>query len=293
MNNINNILKSKRKERGLTQAELAEKLFVSEDCVQKWESGKNNIPSDRLPDICNALGVSADELLGIKNNEIIYDADYNNEIENDFEYMKKMLSLDGAVELSAKEMLKGYRPVSKESALIYACALLLTEYPEGSDVPYAQIPDVTGGICYLNCQTNLLHLRCMSKTKYEPSCGIKLHPVAELRNGINIKNNISELDVIFENLRAYESVRQGVQSLAEIEQPHCLNIWDTFYKQENHGGILKSRMTLIPLEKAISGVEKLGESTVKDLTAKIKQLLYCDENSNNNLLKSNNLIKAF
>ena len=38
-----------RKERGLTQAELAEQLFVSRAAVSKWESGRGSIRLKPLP----------------------------------------------------------------------------------------------------------------------------------------------------------------------------------------------------------------------------------------------------
>lgn len=49
-----------RKERGLTQAELAEQLFVSRAAVSKWESGRGSI---RLKPLPNTFSVSLDSLL--------------------------------------------------------------------------------------------------------------------------------------------------------------------------------------------------------------------------------------
>ncbi len=52
-----------RKEKGLTQRELAEQLFISDKTVSKWECG-NGLPeiSLMLP-LCKILGVNASELL--------------------------------------------------------------------------------------------------------------------------------------------------------------------------------------------------------------------------------------
>ena len=54
---------TERKSKKMTQAKLAEKLFVSEKTVSKWENG-NGIPdTNTLPKLCEVLGVSLNELL--------------------------------------------------------------------------------------------------------------------------------------------------------------------------------------------------------------------------------------
>lgn len=39
LNKISNFIKTKRKELGLTQEELAEKLFITEKAISRWETG--------------------------------------------------------------------------------------------------------------------------------------------------------------------------------------------------------------------------------------------------------------
>lgn len=39
LNKISNFIKTKRKELGLTQEELAEKLFITEKSISRWETG--------------------------------------------------------------------------------------------------------------------------------------------------------------------------------------------------------------------------------------------------------------
>lgn len=56
-------LKKLREEKGLSQQDLAEQIFVSRSAVAKWESG-NGIPDKvNLETLCALFGVSADELL--------------------------------------------------------------------------------------------------------------------------------------------------------------------------------------------------------------------------------------
>ena len=52
-----------RKERGLTQEELAECLFVSRTAVSKWESGRGYPSIDSLKEISSYFSVTIDELL--------------------------------------------------------------------------------------------------------------------------------------------------------------------------------------------------------------------------------------
>lgn len=52
-----------RKHHGLTQEQLAEKLYVSRTAVSKWESGRGYPSIDSLKCISGVFGVSIDELL--------------------------------------------------------------------------------------------------------------------------------------------------------------------------------------------------------------------------------------
>ena len=62
-------LQSLRKQKGLTQDDLAKKLFVSRTAVSKWESGRGYPNLNSLVDIAKVFSVSIDELL--KSNELI------------------------------------------------------------------------------------------------------------------------------------------------------------------------------------------------------------------------------
>ena len=62
-NKIGNFIAQERKLKKLTQAKLAEKLFVSEKTVSKWEKGKGLPDTNVLPKLCEILSVSLNELL--------------------------------------------------------------------------------------------------------------------------------------------------------------------------------------------------------------------------------------
>ena len=60
---LNEKLLELRKQKGLTQAELAEILFVSRTAVSKWESGRGYPSIDSLKAIAKFFGVTFEELL--------------------------------------------------------------------------------------------------------------------------------------------------------------------------------------------------------------------------------------
>ena len=56
-------LKKLRKDNGLTQEQLAEKLFVTRTAVSKWETGNGYPAIDSLKMISELFGISIDELI--------------------------------------------------------------------------------------------------------------------------------------------------------------------------------------------------------------------------------------
>lgn len=69
MSMMNDIIRERRKELGLTQKELADMLFISDKTVSRWESG-NQIPDAMLlPDLVEALKISINDLYGLKKDE--------------------------------------------------------------------------------------------------------------------------------------------------------------------------------------------------------------------------------
>lgn len=54
----------------LSQAELAEKVFVTRSAVALWETGRSSPTSDRLPALAQALGCSIDNLYTEEEKEV-------------------------------------------------------------------------------------------------------------------------------------------------------------------------------------------------------------------------------
>lgn len=60
---IASFIKKKRKEKNMTQAELAEKLYVTEKAISRWETGRGTPDVSLLVPLSEALDVSVSEIL--------------------------------------------------------------------------------------------------------------------------------------------------------------------------------------------------------------------------------------
>ena len=60
---ISYFIQQTRKEHGMTQKELADKLGISDKTVSKWETGKGMPDMDFLIPLCSALDINVNELL--------------------------------------------------------------------------------------------------------------------------------------------------------------------------------------------------------------------------------------
>lgn len=66
---LQDTLKRLRRERNLTQAQLAERLNLSQATIGSWESGVRRPDIDMLPVIADFYGVTVDTLLGTEKKE--------------------------------------------------------------------------------------------------------------------------------------------------------------------------------------------------------------------------------
>ncbi len=63
--NIGRIIAEKRKEAGMTQEQLAQKLMITPQAVSKWENGVGLPDLTMIPQIASVLGISPNELFGV------------------------------------------------------------------------------------------------------------------------------------------------------------------------------------------------------------------------------------
>ena len=69
LNKISNFIKTKRKELGITQDELAEKLFVTEKAISRWETGRGTPEISLLLPLSKELNIDVLELLNGEENK--------------------------------------------------------------------------------------------------------------------------------------------------------------------------------------------------------------------------------
>lgn len=88
---IGNFIATERKAKKLTQTKLAEKIFVSEKTISKWENGKGVPDTNSLTRLCDVFDISLNELLSgernttkddTKNDKVLLDMAKELEIKN-------------------------------------------------------------------------------------------------------------------------------------------------------------------------------------------------------------------
>ncbi len=81
LNKISNLIKTKRKELGITQDELAKRLFVTEKAISRWETGRGTPDISLLLPLSKELNIDVSELLNGEENK-----KSKNEVEQLIEY---------------------------------------------------------------------------------------------------------------------------------------------------------------------------------------------------------------
>ncbi len=99
-----------RKEKDLTQMQLAEKLNITNRAVSKWETGKSCPDASIMLDLCDILGITVNELLS---GERIAMENYQKKAE------------ENLVELQSKKD-KAQKSLARVELIWLAAALLLT-----------------------------------------------------------------------------------------------------------------------------------------------------------------------
>jgi transcriptional regulator with XRE-family HTH domain len=114
---IGKFISSKRKEKNLTQEQLAEKLYITDRAVSKWERGLSLPDADKMLDLCNILDISVNELL---NGEKIDMEDYEKKTE------ELLVELTKQDEIKNKKLMTSMWTILITSTIFYVGILLLS-----------------------------------------------------------------------------------------------------------------------------------------------------------------------
>ena len=115
---IGKFISTKRKEKKLTQEELAEKLYITDRAVSKWERGLSLPDADKMLDLCNILDINVNELL-------IGEENMKDEKKKTDELL---LELAKQEEIKNKKMMMDMWVISITSVLFYVGIIALALY---------------------------------------------------------------------------------------------------------------------------------------------------------------------
>ena len=118
---IGRFIATRRKEVGLTQLELAEKLNISDRAISKWETGKS------LPDA--SIMIELCEILGIGINELFY-GEMINMNENDKKYDEIILAMKKEQEDSTKRLLSMEIVIGVLISIVFFALIFIASFVE-------------------------------------------------------------------------------------------------------------------------------------------------------------------
>ncbi len=107
---IGRFIAEKRKRQNLTQAQLAEKLGITDRAVSKWETGKSLPDASSMLELCAILGVTVNDLLS---GEVVSMENYNEQME------KSLIEMIRQKEQSDKRLLTMEIVIGLTSAVFF------------------------------------------------------------------------------------------------------------------------------------------------------------------------------
>ena len=108
-----------RKEKKITQEQLAEQLYITDRAVSKWERGLSLPDADKMLDLCNILDINVNELL---NGEKIDMKDYEKKTE------ELLIELAKQEEIKNKKMMMNMWAITITALAFYTGIITLALY---------------------------------------------------------------------------------------------------------------------------------------------------------------------
>ncbi len=148
-----------RKKENLTQAQLAEKLNITDRAVSKWETGRAMPDSSVMLELCDLLKITVNDLLS---GEVVTMDHYNKELE------KNLLEMVRQKEAADKRLLKmeivlgivALLPLI--AAAIIACTVPMEEWKGGLLVVLSLIPLLLATPFALNIEQKAGYYECQA-----------------------------------------------------------------------------------------------------------------------------------
>ena len=132
---IGRFIAQRRKEKNLTQMQLAERLNITDRAVSKWENGRSLPDASVMLELCRELGISVNELL---TGEVLVMENYNENSE------KLLLDMVKQKEEADKSLLAAETILGIISVAVIVASALVASYV---DMPeYLRIIIVVAGV---------------------------------------------------------------------------------------------------------------------------------------------------
>lgn len=116
---IGKFIASKRKEQGLTQLQLAEKLCITDRAVSKWETGKSLPDASLMPELCKLLKITINDLLC---GEVVSVENYNEKAE------KALLEMVKKEEMQNKKLMMYEKVIGFGSTISFLIQVLVAVF---------------------------------------------------------------------------------------------------------------------------------------------------------------------
>lgn len=116
---IGKFIANKRKEQGLTQLQLAEKLGITDRAVSKWETGKSLPDASLMPELCKLLKITINDLLC---GEVVSVENYNEKAE------KALLEMIKKEEMQNKKLMMYENVIGFGSTISFLIQILVAVF---------------------------------------------------------------------------------------------------------------------------------------------------------------------
>ena len=116
---IGKFIASKRKEQGLTQLQLAEKLGITDRAISKWETGKSLPDASLMPELCKLLKITINDLLC---GEVVSVENYNEKAE------KALLEMVKKEEMQNKKLMMYENVIGFGSTISFLIQVLVAVF---------------------------------------------------------------------------------------------------------------------------------------------------------------------
>ena len=154
---IGKFISTCRKEKDLTQEQLAEKLYVTDRAVSKWERGLSLPDAGNMLDLCSILGINVNELLI---GEKIDMKDYEKKTE------ELLLELAHQEEMKNRKLMTSMWTILITNTIFYTAILLLASitikegYILGTIIVVATILLIIAGFIALKFEVDAGYYEC-------------------------------------------------------------------------------------------------------------------------------------